>query len=156
MAVIARVLTKAVLLLLRLKTSPLLIYLLALHRSQASYNVTILLFYDETCDECTRKDQIQLSNQDIFPRKSELINFRWLKFNATNINRSQVGVFDTLEFLEKDAATVDGVIFIDVAPDSVAFTSLLKSLQILTVGLFQEQRVFRTEVTDIICASKVF
>ena len=156
MAGVALVLTKAVLLLLRLKTSPLLIYLLALHRSQASYNVTILLFYDETCDECTRKDQIQLSNQDIFPRKSELINFRWFKFNATNINRSQVGVFDTLEFLEKHAATVDGVIFIDVAPDSVAFTSLLKSLQILTVGLFQEQGDFRTEVTDIICASKVF
>lgn len=155
MAGVVLFLTNAVLVLLRLKTSPLLICLLALHRSQASYNVTILLLYDESCDECFRKDPSQLSHQDIFPRKSEVIDFRWFQVNATSINRSQVGVFNTLEFLEKLSATVAGVIFIDVTPDSVAFASLLKSLQILTVGLFQEQGVFRTEVTDFFCVSKV-
>ena len=144
---VALFLAKVVLLLLKLKTSPLLISLLALHRSQASYNVTILLFYDETCDERIKKEASQLSHQDIFPRKSEVINFRWVKVNATSINRSQVGVFSTLEFLEKHSATVDGAIFIDVTPDSVAFSSLLKSLHVLTVGLFQEQGGFRTEVT---------
>lgn len=127
MAGVALFLAKVVLLLLKLKTSPLLISLLALHRSQASYNVTILLFYDETCDECIKKEASQLFHQDIFPRKSEVINFRWVKVNATSINRSQVGVFSTLEFLEKHSATVDGAIFIDVTPDSVAFSSLLKS-----------------------------
>lgn len=154
---VALFLAKVVLLLLKLKTSPLLISLLALHRSQARYNVTILLFYDETCDECIKKEASQLSHQNIFPRKSEVINFRWVKVNATSINRSQVGVFGTLEFLEKHSATVDGAIFIDVTPDSVAFSSLLKSLHVLTVGLFQEQGGFRTEETvRHICPSKVF
>ena len=156
MAEVALVLKKAVLLLLRLKTSPLLIYLLALHRSQASYNVTIMLVYHETCDECIKTDPSQLLHQDISPRKSEVINFTWLKVNATSIKRSQVGVLSALEFLEKHSATVDGVIFIDVTPDSVAFTSLLKSLHILTVGLFQEQGGFRTEVTDISAPLKCF
>ena len=156
MAGITLFLTKAVLFLLKLKTTSFLIYLLALHRSQAIFNVSILLFYNETCrDECLEKGS-QLFHQDIFPRKSEVINFRWLKVNATNIKRSQVGVFRTLSFLEKHSLTVDGAIFIDITPESVAFTSLLKSLHILTVGLFQEQGVSRTEVTDIICASKVF
>lgn len=156
MAGVVLFLTNAVLVLLRLKTSPLLICLLALHRSQASYNVTILLVYDEPCDECFRKDPSQLYHQDIFPRKSEVIDFRWFQVNATSTNRSQVGVFNTLEFLEKLSATVAGVIFIDVTPDSVAFASLLKSLQILTVGLFQEQGVFRTEVTDFFVYQKCF
>ena len=149
-------LTTAVLLLRRLKTSPLLIFLLSLHRSQASCNVTILLFYDETCDKCIKTDPSQLPYQDIFPRKSEVINFTWLKVNATSIKRSQVGVLSTLEFLEKHSTTVDGVIFIDVTPDSVAFTSLLNSLRILTVGLFQEQGGLRTEVTDISARLKCF
>ena len=149
MARVPLFLTTAVLLLLRLTTPPLLIFLLSLHRSQASCNVTILLFHDETCDGCIKTDPSQLPHQDIFPRKSEEINFTWLKVNATSIKRSQVGVFSTLEFLEKHSATVDGVIFIDVTPDSVAFTSLLKSLHILTVGLFQEKGGLRTEVTDI-------
>ena len=156
MAGVALFLTNAVLVLLRLKTSPLLICLLALHRSQASCNATILLFYDELCDECFRKDPSQLSHQDIFPRRSEVIDFRWFQVNATSINRSQVGVFNTLEFLEKLSATVAGVIFIDVTQDSVAFASLLKSLQILTVGLFQEQGVFRTKVTDFFAHQKCF
>ena len=99
MAEVALFLTKAFLLLLRLKTSPLLICLLALHRSQASYNVTILLFYDEKCDECIKTDPSQLLHQDIFPRKSEVINFRWLKVNATSVERSQVELFNILEFL---------------------------------------------------------
>jgi len=155
---VALFLAKVVLLLLKLKTSPLLISLLALHRSQASYNVTILLFYDETCDERIKKEASQLSHQDIFPRKSEVINFRWVKVNAPNIKRSQVGVFNTLEFLEKHSGpSVDRAIFIDVTPDSVAFSSLLKSLHVLTVGLFQEQGRFRTEETvRHICPSKVF
>lgn len=156
MAGVALFLTNAVLVLLRLKTSPLLICLLALHRSQASCNATILLFYDELCDECVGKDPSQLSHQDIFPRRSEVIDFRWFQVNATSINRSQVGVFNTLEFLEKLSATVAGVIFIDVTQDSVAFASLLKSLQILTVGLFQEQGVFRTKVTDFFAHQKCF
>lgn len=156
MAGVALFLTKAVLFLLRLKTSPFLIYLLALHRSQASFNVSILLFYNETCHEYLEKEASQLFHQDIFPRKSEVINFRWSKVNATSIKRSQVGVFNTISFLEKHSLTVDGAIFIDVTHDSVAFTSLLESLHILTVGLFQDKGVFRTEVTDIICASKVF
>lgn len=157
MAGVALFLTNAVLPLLRLTTSPLRIFLLALHRSQASYNVTILLFYGETCDNCSIKtDPSQLPHQNIFPRKSEVINFRWLKVNATSIKRSQVGVLSTVEFLEKHSATADGVIFIDVTPDSVAFTSLLKSLHILTVGLFQEQGGFRTEVRDISAPLKWF
>ena len=157
MAGVALFLTNAVLPLLRLTTPPLIIFLLALHRSQASYNVTILLFYGETCDNCSIKtDPSQLPHQNIFPRKSEVINFRWLKVNATSIKRSQVGVLSTVEFLEKHSATADGVIFIDVTPDSVAFTSLLKSLHILTVGLFQEQGGFRTEVRDISAPLKWF
>ena len=155
MAGVQLFLTKVALLLLKLKTSPLLISLLALHSSQACYNVTMLLFYDETLDECIKKDSSQLSRQDIFPRKFEAINFRWLKVNATSIKRGQVGVLNTLKFLEKHSATVDGVLFIDVTPDSVAFASLLKSLHIVTVGLFQEQGGFRTEVTDIFVLKSV-
>jgi len=156
MAGVALLLTsKVVLLLLKLKSSPLLISLLALHRSEASFNVTTLLFYDETFDESIKNEGRQPSRRDIFPRKSEVINFRWVKVNATSIKRSQVGIISTLEFLEKHSATVDGAIFIEVTPDSIAFTSLLKSLHILTVGLFQEQEGFRTKVTDI-CASKMF
>jgi len=148
-------LTTVVLLLLKLKTSLLLISVLALHPSEASFNVTILLFYDETLDECLKNEESQLSHRDI-SRKSEVMNFRWVKVNATSIKRSQLGILNTLEFLEKHSATVHGAIFIDVTSDSVAFTSLLKSLHILTVGLFQEQVGFRTEVTDIFAPQKCF
>lgn len=156
MAGVVTFLTNTVALLLRCKTTSLLIYLLTFSLSQASYNVTILLFCNATCDGCVENDSHQLFHQDIFPRKSEVINFRWLQANTTSIERSQVGVLSALSFLEDHSMTVDGAIFIDITQDSVAFSSLLESLHILTVGLFQEQGVFRTEVTEIICASNGF
>ncbi|KAL9962532.1 hypothetical protein ACROYT_G031640 [Oculina patagonica] len=145
MAKVFTFLKNTVALLLRCKTTSLLIYLLALRVSQASYNVTILLFYNATCDGCIENESHQLFHQNIFPRKSEVINFRWLQANATSIERSEVGVLSALSFLEDHSLTVDGAIFIDITQDSVAFSSLLESLHILTVGVFQEQEVFRTK-----------
>lgn len=147
MAGVVCLLAYAVMLLLRFKTTSLLIYLLALSLSEASYNATILLFCNATCGE---RDADQLFHQDIFPRRSEVINFRWLKANAISIERGQVGVLNVLSFLENHSVTADGAIFVEVTQDSVALSSLLESLHILTIGLFQEQGVFKTEVTNII------
>lgn len=129
-----------------LKATSLLIYLLILSASQASYNVTILLFCNATCDGRIGKDADQLLHQDLFPRKSSEINFRWLQVNMTSIERNEVGVLGALSFLENHSLTADGAIFMGITQDSVAFASLLESLHILTVGLFQEQGIFRTEV----------
>ena len=159
MAGVALFLAKVVLLLLKLKTSSFLspYWLYIVHKRATMW--PYCCFTTKLLDECIiKKEASQLSHKDISPRKSEVINFRWVKVNAANIKRSQVGVFNTLEFLEKHSgARVDRAIFIDVTPDSVAFSSLLKSLHVFTVGLFQEQGGFRTEETvRHICPSKVF
>lgn len=140
--------TNAVKPLRRLKATSLVIYLLTLSACQANYNVTILLFCNATCDGCVGKDADHLFYQDLFPRKSEVLNFRWLQVNMTSIERSEVGVLSALSFLENHSLTADGAIFIDITQDSVAFSSFLESLHILTVGLFQEQGIFRTEVKN--------
>ena len=98
----------------RLKTLSFLISVLAICYSQATYNATVLLFFNTFCDEYFHDEIEQMLRQDIFPRKSEVINLRWLKANVTGINRSQAGVLETLLFMENHSTTVEGAIFIDI------------------------------------------
>lgn len=139
-------LANAVAYLFRFKTSSFLIYILAISCSQARYNVTILLFFNASCTECLENEADQMLHRDIFPRKSEVINFRWLIGNTTSFKHGHVGVQSALSVVENLSTSVDGAIFIDVTRDSIAFSSLLENSDILTVGLFQDQGTLRTQV----------
>lgn len=123
-------------------------YVLAMCYSQARYNVTVLLFIDESSDKfASRNDLHQILHKDIFPRKSsEVINFRWLKANHTDLDRSQGGVLGALSFIQNHFTTVHGAIFVDITKERLAFSSLLGNVDILTIGLFEDDEILHTQV----------
>ena len=139
-------LAKADRFLIRLQTLSFLISMLAKCYSQANYNATVLLFFNTFCDEHFHDEKEQMLRQDIFPRKSEVINLRWLKANVTGIDRSQAGVLEVLLFIENHSRKVEGAIFFDITRERLALSSLLEDSNVLTVGLFQDQEVLRTQV----------
>ena len=116
---------------IRFKTSSFLISVLAICYSQAAYNATVLLFFNTFCDEYFHDEIEQMLRQDILPRKSEVINLRWLKANVTGIDRSQTGVLEALLFMENHSTTVEGAIFIDIAREGLAFSSLLEDSNVV-------------------------
>ena len=132
--------------LIRLKTLSFLISVLAVCYSQANYNATVLLFLNTSCDEHFHDEIEHMLRQDIFPRKSEAINLRWLKANVTGIDRSQAGVLEALLLMENHSRTVEGAIFFDITRERLALSSLLEDSNVVTVGLFQDQEVLRTQV----------
>jgi len=99
------------------------------------------MFQHTYCDEHFHDEIEQLLRQDIFPRKSEVINLRWLRANVTGIDRSQAGVLESLLFVENHSRTVEGTIFIHITRERLALSSLLEDSNVLTVGLFQDQEV---------------
>ena len=117
-------------------------YVLAMCYSQARYNVTVLIFIDEFAPN----DLHQMLHKDIFPRKSEEINFRWLKANRTEIDRSQGGVLGALSFIQNRFTTVHGAIFVGITKERLAFSSLLENVNILTIGLLQDDEILHTQV----------
>ena len=122
-------------------------YVLAMCYSQARYNVTVLLFIDESSDKfASRNDLHQMLHKDIFSRKSEVINFTWLKANHTGLDRCQGGVLGALSFIQNHFTTVHGAIFVDITKEGLAFSSLLGNVDILTIGLFQEDEILHTQV----------
>ena len=120
--------------------------MLAICYSQSNYNATVLLFFNTFCDEHFHDEIEQMLRQDISPRKSEVINLRWLKTNETGIDRSQAGALEALLFMINHFRTVDGAIFIDTTRERLAFSSLLEDSNVVTVGLFQDREVLRTQV----------
>ena len=123
-----------------------LISLLAICYSQSNYNATVLLFFNTFCDEHFHDEIEQMLRQDIFPRKSEVINLRWLKTNETGIDRSQDGTLEALLFMENHSRTVHRAIFVDITRERFAFSSLLEYSNVVTVGLFQDREILRTQV----------
>ena len=116
---------------------------------RVSYNVTVLLLIDESSDKFAPNDLDQMLRNDTFPRKSEVINFIWLKANHTEIDRSQGGVLGALSFIQNHFTTVHGVIIIDITKEKLAFSSLLENVNILTTGLFQDDEILLTKVKVI-------
>ena len=129
------------------KTISLLTYMLAVCYSQASYNVTVLLFLNASCDGKVHDETHKLLRQEIFPQKSEVVNFRWLKANVTGIDRRQAGVLETLSFIENHSAA-HGAIFVDITKETLVFSSLLENSDILTAGLFQKEGILQTRVKN--------
>ena len=119
--------------------------MLAVRYSQASYNVTMLLFLNTSCDGNVHDEIHKLLRQEIFPPKSEVINFRWFKANVTGIDRRQAGVLEALSFVENHSAA-DGAIFVDITRENLVFSSLLENSNILTAGLFQKEDILQTQV----------
>ena len=142
------VITKTEAFRLKFKTILLLTYMLAIcYSAQASYNVTVLLFVNESYDQHFYDGLQQMLRQYIFSQKSGVIDFRLLKANVTGIDRGNAGVFESLAFTETLTSAVDGAIFVNIAKEELVFSSLLDAeFNILTVGLFQDEKIIQTQV----------
>lgn len=136
---------------LKFKTILLLTYMLAIcYSAQASYNVTVLLFVNESYDQHFYDGLQQMLRQDIFSQKSGVVDFRLLKANVTGVDRGNAGVFESLAFTETLTAAVDGAIFVNIAKEELVFSSLLDAeFNILTVGLFQDEKIIQTQESSV-------
>lgn len=138
--------SKAVIFRLKFKTIWFLIFSFTACCSQASHNVTVLLLFNTHCNQCFYEDAEKVLRQDIFSRSSELIHLKLLKANVSIINRSKSGVFKALSFIERNFDKIDGTVFVDATKEDLVFSSLLEDLNVLTVGLFQDEKLLQTQV----------
>lgn len=133
---------------LKFKTIWFLIFLFTACCSQTSHNVTVLILFNTHCNQYFYEEAEKVLRQDIFSRPSELIHLKLLKSNVSQIiNRSKSGgVLEALSFIERNFDKIDGTVFVDATKEDLVFSSVLEDLNVLTVGLFQDEKLLQTQV----------
>lgn len=118
-------------------------------RCRANCNVTIIAFVDQFYGNFLYGKSVhQMLHKEIFPRNPQQVNFVWLKANETRIDRSRAGVLAALSFIQNQSTSVNGALFIGVTREQLVLSSLLENVNILTFGVFQDESILQTQVTE--------